>query len=98
MTSLYARTIETWSSEFVAGADNVSHQMVQFENGAGRSDWKWVKGGEVRMVVGHEGEDVFDRYCEEIRSLAMGGAVLEVEPDGCVKGASAILVNASDPS
>lgn len=96
VTSLYARTIETWSSEFVAGADNVSHQTVRFENG-GRSDWKWVKGDEVRMVVEHKGGDVFDKYCYEIRSLAMSSAALEFEPDGYVKGASAILVNVSDP-
>lgn len=99
ITSLYARTIETWSSEFVASADNVPPEAIRFEecgrvNGV-RSDWKWTRDDEVRMIVEHKGREVFNNYCHQIRSLATSNAPLGFGNSGSITGASSILVKVS---
>lgn len=99
ITSLYARTIETWSSEFIASADNVPLEAIRFEecgqvNGV-RSDWKWTRNDKTRMIVQHKGREVFNNYCHQIRSLATSNASLGFGNSGSVTGASSILTKVS---
>lgn len=99
ITSLYARTIETWSSEFVASADNVPPEAIRFEkcglvNGV-RSEWKWTKHDGTRMIVEHKGREVFNNYCHQIRSLATSNTSLGFRDSGSIEGASSILVKVS---
>lgn len=93
ITSLYARTIETWSSEFVASADNVPPEAIRFE-GYG-SDWEWTRDDGTRMLVEHKGREVFNNYCDQIRSLATTNASLGFGDSGPITGASSILTKVS---
>lgn len=99
ITSLYARMIETWSSEFVASVDNVPPEAIRFEecgqvNGV-RSDWKWTRNDKTRMIVEHRGKEVFNNYCHQIRSLATSNASLGFGNSGSITGASSILTKVS---
>ena len=94
ITSLYARTIETWSYEFVASADNVPPEAIRFEERG--SDWEWTRADGTRMLVEHKGSEVFNHYCHQIRSLATSNASLGYgEFGGSITGASSILVKVS---
>lgn len=100
ITTLYTRAVETWSSEFVAAADNVSPRNIRFEQcgqvNSVRSDWKWVRDNETRMIVEHKGREVFNRYCDPIRSLAINSEALgSGDSGGSITGASSILVKVS---
>lgn len=47
------------------------------------------------MVVQHQGKNVFDYYCDQIRNLAVGGTPFAFDDSCYVKGASSILITVS---
>lgn len=97
--SIYHRNVEFWSSEFVADADNVSSQQIQFEEceqvlGV-RTDWKWVREDGTRMLVELKARLIFDRHCDQIRTLALQRTALGVSNHGSAEGARSILLKVS---
>lgn len=84
--------------QFVAHADYVPHQTVQFEEcgqSSRCSDWRWIQGDEVRMLVQHQGKGVLNHYCDQIRNLALDGTPVAFDASDSVKGASFIPINVS---
>jgi hypothetical protein len=74
VASLYSRTVVTWSSDFVASADCLSMQDIQFlectKTYNVQGCWRWMRDGEIRMIMAHKGTGVFDTFCGRIRDLA----------------------------
>ena len=102
VVSLYARTVEAYSTLFAQDADSLSPNAIRFREcqptNSVRADWAWSRNGEIRMIVEHKGKKAFDTYCDEIRNLATAtsstghGTAIGVDGAGHATGARAILL------